>query len=155
MSGLGVPHALALPLLVAVLAGACSSDSGTPAADGGASGLSSDVGSGAEASPLVDATPTSGFYPCDVEAVLKAKCHTCHTMPPRNGAPMSLLAWEATQKLVGGSATTKVWQRAREYVSTGYMPFQGSPTGPLTASEKSTLLTWLEGGAQPAPQACQ
>jgi hypothetical protein len=97
---------------------------------------------------------TGQFYPCDVEAVLRAKCHTCHTMPPRNGAPMSLLTWSATQNLASGSATLKIWERAREYVSTNYMPYMGSPTGPLTPTEKATLLGWLEAGAVPAARAC-
>ena len=101
-----------------------------------------------------DAGAPGQFYPCDVEAVLRAKCHTCHTMPPRNGAPMSLLTWAATQNLVSDSTTVKVWQRARQYVASNYMPYMGSPTGPLTPAEKATLLAWLEAGALPAAQAC-
>jgi len=117
-------------------------------------GTACDDGSSPPAAGTPDAGATGQFYPCDVLAVLRAKCHTCHTMPPRNGAPMSLLTWAATQNLTSDSATVKVWQRAREYVSSGYMPYMGSPTGPLTATEKATLLAWLDAGAQPAAQAC-
>jgi uncharacterized membrane protein len=152
--------ALTLGLVsVALVATACGDDDAAPpAADGAQADAAADASgsdvadAGTEA--LADAAATGQFFPCDVEAVLRAKCHTCHTMPPRNGAPMSLLTWAATQNFAGGSTTVKIWQRAREYVASGYMPYLNSPTGPLTSTEKATLLTWLEGGALPAPAAC-
>jgi hypothetical protein len=39
-------------------------------------------------------------------------------------------------------------------VSSGFMPYAGSPTGPLTDPEKATLLAWFAAGAPGAPMPC-
>jgi hypothetical protein len=130
---------------------------GAPACDDAAAPTPAGTSDAAAPDAAMDTSAdvaTGQFYPCDVEAVLRAKCHTCHTMPPRNGAPMSLLTWGATQNLASGSTTVKIWERARDYVSSGFMPLAGSPTGPLTPAEKATLLGWLEAGAIPVARAC-
>jgi hypothetical protein len=151
--GRALPACLGLLTLMLTGTSGCSDEAAKPADGGGT--LDTGGASPSDATLMTDAVATTGFFPCDVEVVLKAKCHTCHTMPPLMGAPMSLLTWEATQKLASGSATVKIWQRMREYVTSGFMPLAGSPTGPLTPGEKTSLLTWLEAGAQPRPQACQ
>jgi uncharacterized membrane protein len=155
---IGCPGTAALALTLLVLTAAACDDAAVPTPttdaatqDGASESGAPDMAVAADA----DASPAAGqFFPCDVEAVLRAKCHTCHTMPPRNGAPMSLLTWAATQNLASGSATQKIWERARDYVANNYMPYMGSPTGPLTPAEKATLLGWLTAGAPPAAQAC-
>jgi hypothetical protein len=106
------------------------------------------------AGDATDAAAVAGYFPCEIEAVLKAKCHTCHVMPPINGAPMSLLTWADTQNLASGSTTIKIWQQASTYVASGYMPFITSPTGPLSDAEKAILLPGLQDGAPPATRAC-
>jgi hypothetical protein len=99
-----------------------------------------------------------------VEAVLKAKCHTCHTDPPRNVtlvaplagevvmAPFSLMEYAHTQRDYGGGL--KIYQVMKNAIEANFMPLSGSPTGPLTAEQKTTMLTWLTAGAPPAPQPC-
>ena len=126
-----------------------------PEADPGDGLAPADVTDAANAAgDATDAAAVAGYFPCAVEAVLKAKCHTCHVMPPINGAPMSLLTWAATQNVASGSATIRIWQQASAYVASGYMPFITSPTGPLTDAEKAILLPWLQDGAPPAARAC-
>ena len=39
-------------------------------------------------------------------------------------------------------------------IESNFMPLAGSPTGPLTPEQKTTMLTWLTAGAPPAPQPC-
>ena len=108
------------------------------------------------APPPPDAAPPppdamGAFFPCDVEAALKAKCHTCHTMPPLMGAPFPLLEYANTQM---NYAAGKVWQAMQAAIQTDFMPLAGSPTGPLTPAEKMALLDWLGRGAPAEPQAC-
>src|SRR5690348_1039123 len=45
--------------------------------------------------------PSSEPTWCDARAVLAAKCWRCHTDPPKNGAPFSLLRYEDTQVIDG------------------------------------------------------
>ena len=103
------------------------------------------------AAPDRSSTDAGAFLPCDVEAALKAKCQTCHTMPMRNGATFPLLDYADTQMEY---ASMKTWQVMKNALDTQFMPPASSPTGPLTTTEKTALLSWLSAGAPPAPQRC-
>jgi hypothetical protein len=48
--------------------------------------------------------------PCDVDAVLRAKCQGCHGTTPLFGAPMSLVTYDDTQKPAISNPALKVWQ---------------------------------------------
>jgi hypothetical protein len=113
-------------------------DAGTPA----------DTGAGDAA--------TAGYFPCNVEAVLKAKCHTCHiaSEPRPMGAPFSLITYADTQAPYKGMPSLKIYQVMKTAVESGFMPLSTSPTGPLLADEKTTLLAWLNAGALAAATPC-
>jgi hypothetical protein len=115
--------------------GGSVADSGAAGGQGGQSG--SDGGCAAPSAQ----NPT---FPCEVEAVLKAKCHRCHQDPQQNGAPFPLLTWENTQVDYFGKP---IYQRMESVVSSDFMPFTSlalnPPVEPLTADEKATLLDWL------------
>jgi uncharacterized membrane protein len=140
--------------IVLLVAAACDDDpQGIPidaAAPLDAGAEVADAGSG-EATDGASA----GFIPCDVEAVLKAKCQTCHTMPPKLGAPMSLISWADLHKPTPSNPNRQTWEQARDFVRTGVMPPPGSPTGALTAPERATLLGWLEQGAPGTARGCE
>jgi uncharacterized membrane protein len=106
------------------------------------------------ANPTPDAAPVPAgrFFPCDVEAAVKARCQICHTTPPVMSAPFPLLEYADTQKDYGGGQ--KVWEAMKRAIETGEMPQRGSPSGPLTPEQKATLLTWLGAGALAASQPC-
>jgi hypothetical protein len=91
--------------------------------------------------------PPVGAIPCEVDRVLKSRCQGCHQSPPLFGAPMPLLSFGDTQVQAITDKTMKVWQAMRMMVGTDKMPPVTTPTGPLTAAEKSTLLAWLDAGA--------
>jgi hypothetical protein len=96
-------------------------------------------------------SPPAAYFPCDVEAVLKAKCHTCHNTPTRMGAPFTLLQYANTQMNYSGDV---VWRLMKTAIESDFMPEASSPTGPLTPAEKTTMLTWLTASAPSTPQAC-
>jgi hypothetical protein len=90
------------------------------------------------------------FIPCDVEAVLKAKCHVCHTDPPLMCAPRPLLTYQNI---------APVRMLMEMYLKIDFMPYvppgaAGPPNGPLSPAQKATLLDWLAKGGLPAPQKC-
>lgn len=117
--------------------GGAAADSGIAGAGGSAGNAGSDGGCGAPSAK----NPT---FPCEVEAVLKAKCQRCHDDPQKNGAPFPLLAWSDTQTDYFGKP---VYERMFSVVSSDFMPFVSLPLNPpvepLTAAEKETLLDWL------------
>ena len=141
--------------VVALVLAGCSGDDGSPADAGAAdtAGNAPDTASGA-------------YFPCDVEAVMKAKCHTCHTDPPGNVtllspsaglvvmAPFSLMEYAHTQRDYPGGGGLKIYQVMKNAIEADFMPLAGSPTGPLTPGQKTTMLTWLTAAAPPAPRPC-
>lgn len=173
--------ALATPvrtLLMALLAGALAalysgcSDQGTERQGGGevpdlmagASPTTPEGGAEAGASGAAGAADTgaAGALPgggsvqwCDAYKVINCVCQQCHQNPPLNGAPISLMTYEDTQKPFPFAASTKhVWNQMQTDVSTFVMPYMGDPNvsppvKPLTDEQFDTLLTWLMEGAHP------
>ncbi len=119
---------------------------GTPGASGGAGGSAGSSGAGGQAGAGGGCFPSVGkpTLPCDVEAVLKAKCQRCHDDPTKNGAPFALLTWEDTQ---ADYFDKPIYERMHSVVDGDFMPFTflalDPPVETLTASEKTTLLDWL------------
>lgn len=140
---------LVLAACVAVVG--CSSDDTDVSRRGGpipsTEGGTGSVGGGASGDPVKW---------CDALAVIKAKCQRCHQDPLQNGAPMPLLTYEDTQ--AEWSSTQSTHDVMLDVVSRDIMPYVAlndpptslmPPVEPLTAAEKSTLVSWLEQGALP------
>ena len=104
------------------------------AASGGAAGALGAAG----ASGFGGAGPVNSL-PCEVRAVLKARCQACHQDPPLNGAPMRLLTWSD----VYGKAD-EIYER----LSADEMPPPGAPD--LSQDQASTLFTYLSLGTPAA-----
>lgn len=110
----------------------------------------------------VDASANGGpGYPCDVYAVLQAKCLRCHGEPLRNGAPFSFTTWQDTQPDYLGKPR---WQAMQNAVQTDFMPavfFNSSdpplqpPVEGLTPAEKQILLDWFKAGAPASEPGCE
>jgi hypothetical protein len=125
-------------LLAALFGAACASPDGEL--------LSSLSASGNEAVPI-------GF--CDAAAVVAAKCVRCHSDPPANGAPFSLQGYDAMTEpapTANDPGRTRA-DRMRAAVESGEMPYVAlalnPPVEPLSCEERTTLLTWLDAGAEP------
>lgn len=93
--------------------------------------------------------PDGGFshdgLPCDVAALLSARCNTCHSSPPTQGAPVSLLSYS---DLMAPSLHDTTKNEAQ--VSLQRMQATNSPMPPgvhLPGSEIAVLQGWLNGGA--------
>jgi hypothetical protein len=94
---------------------------------------------------------------CAALGVIRAKCQRCHRDPPQNGAPVPFLTYADTQAPY--YVTDKKWSDTMlPAVTQDFMPdvaLNDPPTSlmppvePLTANEKTTLVTWLQQGAKP------
>jgi Copper type II ascorbate-dependent monooxygenase, C-terminal domain/Copper type II ascorbate-dependent monooxygenase, N-terminal domain len=131
------PSALWALLPLWLLAAACAAQR-DPAVGGGADGAAGAAGGAASR------------LPCDVGAVLAAKCQTCHGAKPIYGAPMSLMSYGDTQAPLVSNPTLPVWQmmRTRIHSATAPMPPSGQP--PLASAELAALDGWLGAGAPAA-----
>jgi hypothetical protein len=126
------------------LGGRCAADSTT--ATDQASGGDGGAGGHGQACPPSDA---AGELPCEVAAVLAAKCATCHSPDElsHSGAPFALVTYADTQALLGERPR---WQRMREVIQPDGIPHMPLGSAPqLTVEEKRVLDTWFEACAPP------
>lgn len=133
----------ALPLLaLAAVLGACS---GATPADGGAPDAAPDL----EPCPPM---PASGDIPCDVGAVLAARCQICHTLPRMNGAPFPLLTYEQLHAQFGTTSLLK-WQRMAQVIEPDNLPHM-PPAGrtQLDDTEIGVLRGWFAQCAPPVAE---
>ena len=123
----------ACSLLLACAAPAATSDDvATATGAGGADGVT---------------TPAGEPDWCAARAVLRAKCQRCHGEPTENGAPFPLLTYADTQ--VADRNGTPRFEKMKDAVESDYMPpnfLKLDPeVEPLSAAERTLLLTWLSG----------
>lgn len=91
-------------------------------------------------------TPPEQGFPCDVAALVSAKCLECHGAPLKYDAPMPLLTREhftATSTL-DPSATFAQRSLVRMKQTAAPMPPANAP--PLTAAELAAFEQWVTGG---------
>jgi hypothetical protein len=96
-------------------------------------------------SPGLDAGP---HLPCDVEAVLAAKCRRCHGSPTMQGAPFSLFTQADFLAPYAGST---VEARAVLALESDFMPLNGPP---LSAADKAVMIGWLDAGVPLSTATC-
>ncbi|HEX4338167.1 MAG TPA: hypothetical protein VH062_19800 [Polyangiaceae bacterium] len=140
-----IKHVIAGLLVAAVTA--CSPNGGNgadvnPFGQGGGGGLPAG-GAPAGGAPV---TPGNTPFPCNVGAVLQAKCWSCHGSPTNYGAPMSMLNDEAVHAMTK-DGVEQVYQRMSERIhsTSSPMPMKGFPA--LTTDELGTLDSWIAQGA--------
>lgn len=87
----------------------------------------------------------AGELPCAPRDVLVRVCQQCHTAPPQNGAPLSLVTYDDVTRTIDGRPVAEWMRRA---IEADRMPL---PPATLSAADRETLLAWLRDGAPPAP----
>jgi hypothetical protein len=96
-----------------------------------------------EPPPLVT---TKHGIPCDVDAVLKAKCQTCHGAEKKYGAPNVLVTHDDLTK-------DGMLERVQARINDAERPMPPVPTK-LTDAEKKLLNAWVDGGGRPSDATC-
>lgn len=138
-----------------LLLAACGGDDG----DGGEGGAGGDAtttttttttttGAGGAGGGMADCStvPATGDFPCEVHAIIAARCQSCHSDPPMGYTPMPLMTYEQTREDNGYG--TVIWERMGEMLTSESMP--PSTATALTAAERQTLLDWVAACAAPA-----
>ncbi len=124
------------------LMGANESTSSSSGASNNASSRSS-----REATDPSDPGAQKTGLPCDVDAVLRKKCQTCHAADPVYGAPQALVTYADLSK---SGLMDRVLARVKD--SARPMPPQPKPL--LTAQEIATLESWKSGGLKQSEETC-
>jgi hypothetical protein len=90
----------------------------------------------------------TGTIPADVEAVLQARCQTCHSDPPINNAPFPLLTYaEIHQDFVTSVPKYEEMYFLIQPGADPQMPFGNAPQ--LSTDQFNALATWLKSCAPP------
>jgi uncharacterized membrane protein len=132
--------ALSIPLVLACGPRPTASGTGGSSGRGGGGGTAGKGGAGGTGGT------TTGDFPCDVAAVLRAKCQTCHGATPPPGAPR-LLTYADTQ-------ARGVLSEMRSHVNSTTNPMPPASAPPLTAQEKATLNAWFTAGGPAGTAPC-
>jgi hypothetical protein len=102
--------------------------------------------------PTATAGTTGGAgngLPCDVSAILKEKCQTCHGDPLVSG-PMKLITWADLQADSTAKPGNKIAARVKARISDSNMPMPPTGRAPLTAQEQQILSAYIDAGAKQA-----
>ncbi len=81
--------------------------------------------------------------PADVARVFQTQCASCHSTPPRFGAPMPLTSYADTQRNAPSDASRRVWQLVGQRVNDPTSPM---PPTRLNATDLAVIDRWVAAG---------
>jgi hypothetical protein len=85
--------------------------------------------------------------PPDVQAIIDARCGSCHAPTPAGGAPMTLVTWESMHRMAVTRPDLEVYELVSMRIHDPVHPMPAS--GPLPAAELAALDAWIAAGAPP------
>jgi hypothetical protein len=88
-----------------------------------------------------------GLLPCDVDAVLAARCRECHGATPLYGASMPLVTNADLHVPSRSNASIPVYQAVRARTHDATRPMPPPPSARLDAASQATLDAWIDRGA--------
>ncbi|HMJ53677.1 MAG TPA: hypothetical protein VK540_16440 [Polyangiaceae bacterium] len=151
LQGCSAGESLARPGTTGRSSGMGGSDNGGGTGNTGSTGGTGWGGSGGSTLDATTGTDALGLA-CRAKAITDARCaSTCHTSPPKFGAPMALASWQDFQQ-PSQDPSRKIYQAAADRIHrTGRGRMPESET--LSGVELGTLDTWFSAGA-PAGASC-
>lgn len=140
--------------LVAALTAACAADptdASSTKRDRAGTDSSDVTGDGEEGNRVT----TKTGLPCELDAILKTRCQTCHGSEPKYGASAPLVTWDDLQKPgPGASSGKKVLDLVKERIANDDRPMPPSPQPRLDGKEAETVQSWISGGAKSSDATC-
>lgn len=83
---------------------------------------------------------------CDVQALVDARCNSCHTSPPANGAPVSFVTLASLRAPSSRDASKSNAERSVIRMQDPAFPMPPSPNAPASPGELATLSAWIAAG---------
>lgn len=120
-----------------------SSGTGSGSGNGGSSGT--DTGSGGSSITSGSGGAGEGL-PCDVAAVLTAKCVNCHSSPPVGGAPTALLTYTDLTAPSKSDPTKSMAEVSLARMQSSTSPMPPKPGTPASAAEIASFQAWVVAG---------
>ena len=96
--------------------------------------------------PAAPAAKKQSDLPCDVEAFVASACRECHSDPPRNTAPMSLVTVADFQAPSPSKPGARVADLVVDRLSATQKRMPPPPRDEATAAERQTISSWLAAG---------
>jgi hypothetical protein len=84
--------------------------------------------------------------PCDVAALLRARCQSCHSASPVSGTNLSLRGYADLASFSKVVPTVTVAARALHRMKDSLTPMPPTPVGPATLAEVAVLQGWMDAG---------
>ncbi len=110
---------------------------------GGIAGGSGNGGSSQSGSSGQGGSASQGL-PCDIQTIVVKYCSSCHGAPPTGGAPRSLMTYaDLTRPDMTNNSMTEA-QAAMQRIQNKTSPMPPSPLTAPTATEVTTLQTWID-----------
>jgi Copper type II ascorbate-dependent monooxygenase, C-terminal domain len=170
MRPINLAYGMGAALALSALSGACTDSSDGPS-DAGGGGPSSPGNpfdastpfggdAGRPVTPSGDAAVSpsgppaaSRGLPCDVQAIVDAKCAACHSDPPV-GTYMPLLTQAHFQAQGFTDKTKKYYELSKARVTSADKPMPPRTSPQLTSDELAKLGAWLDQGAPASTASC-
>jgi hypothetical protein len=118
---------------------------------GGAGGTAGSGGTavGSGGTTAEGGAPSTGAGPlCDVLALMRAKCQSCHSPPPRlRSVPMALATYDDLVAPAPTDAQMRTIDMSIERMQDTMAPMPPAPADPATAADVAVLQAWIDAGS--------
>lgn len=107
-------------------------------------------GEGSSADGHKQVTTKNGL-PCNVDAILKKNCQTCHSAEPVSGASTSLVTHDDLMKDHNGK---KVWELVKERIHDDARPMPAAPAPRIAGDDLKAMDDWFTDGTKSSDATC-
>ncbi len=90
--------------------------------------------------------PAASGLPCEVEALLRTRCQSCHAERPSAGASVPLMDHTDLTAPARSDASLTIAALALSRIKDPHAPMPPAPAGPLDSAEIVALEAWLQAG---------
>ena len=92
--------------------------------------------------------------PCDVDAILKSNCQSCHSASPVYGAPMPLVTSADLHAALKSDASKKVFEQISLRIHDDAKPMPPPPNARLSDADAAVIDAWVNAGAPASSDEC-
>lgn len=98
--------------------------------------------------------PAAPSLPCEISALLTTSCQSCHSSPPRYGAPMPLVTRDDLLAPSPSDPARRVFEEVGVRIHDDASPMPKAPNPRLDAAATALLDAWIARGAPASTATC-